>query len=374
MSKILKYTFYLVSLLVVLFVALVIAVSVLVDPNDYKAELTEKVQQATGRSLNIEGDLSLSFFPWFGIEIGKTELGNTPGFDGKVFAKIDQVSVNVQVLPLLREQLVIDQVILDGLSVKLMRNAQGKTNWDDMVSAVVPNKKPSRKKSSEKNFQKEMQEHHKGMGDLMKGLDIGGIKVSNASLEWDDRKNKVSWSLHDMNLNIGAVATDKPVSIKFSVLATDRRAGKDYPLSVSTVLTMNYEKHQMQLSDLELSLSELTLKGQVFMSGENLQMKGQLASNEFVPRDLLAGLGIKLPATQDDTVFGKASLATDFSMTTNKLSLDNLVLKLDDTSVRGNVKVAPLSPAGIHFELAVDELDADRYLPPVSKVAEKPAA
>jgi len=373
MVKLLKYTLYLASLLVVLFVALVIAVSVLVDPNDYKGELTEKVQQATGRSLNIEGDLSLSFFPWFGIEIGKTELGNAPGFDGKVFAKMDQVAVNVQVLPLLRKQLVIDEVVLDGLSVHLMRNAQGKTNWDDLLSASTSKKKAPQKMPSRNDTGKDMQEHHEGMDDMMKGLDIGGIRISDASLEWDDRKNKVSWSLHDMNLKIGAVATDKPVSIKLSVVATDKNVGKDYPLSLSTVLTMNYEKHQMQLSDLELSLADLTLKGQVFMSGEDFQLEGKLSSNEFVPRDLLAGLGIVLPATQDATVFGKASLSTAFNMIDNSLSLDNLVIKLDDTSVQGNVKVAPLSPAGIHFKLAVDELDADRYLPPVSKVAEKPA-
>jgi len=374
MSKLLKYTFYLVSLLVVLFIALVIAVSVLVDPNDYKGELTDKVQQATGRSLTIEGDLSLSFFPWFGIEIGKTELGNAPGFDGKVFAKIDQVAVNVQVLPLLRKQLVIDEIVLDGLSVHLMRNAQGKTNWDDLISATEAKKKSPRNKPSEKNFQKEMQEHHEGMGDMMKGLDIGGIRISNASLEWVDLKNKVGWSLNYMNLNVGAVATDKPIPIKLSVVATDKNAAKEYPLSLSTVMTMNYERHQMQFSDLELSLADLTLKGQISMSGEELQMKGKLASNEFVPKDLLAGLGIKLPATQDGTVFGKASVATEFSMAPNSLLLDNFVLKLDDTSVQGNVKVGPLSPAGIHFELSIDELDADRYLPPAPGATGKQAA
>ncbi len=374
MSKIMKYTFYFISLLVVLFIALVIAVSVLVDPNDYKSELTEKVQQVTGRSLKIEGDLSLSFFPRFGIEAGKTELGNAPGFDGKVFAKIDQVVINVQVLPLLRKQLVIDEIVLDGLSVNLMRNAQGITNWDDLVNATAAKKQSLRKKPSGKNFKEEMQEHHESMGDMMKGLDISGIQISNASLEWDDRKNEVNWSLHDMNLNVGAVAADKPVSIKLSVVATDKNAGKDYPLSVSTVLTMNYEKHQMKLTDLELGLADLTLKGQLSMSGEDFQIKGKLASNEFVPRDLLAGLGIKLPTTQDATVFGKASLATGFSMAPDTLLLDNLVLKFDDTSVQGNLKVSPLSPAGIRFELNVDELDADRYLPPAPKAAGKPVA
>jgi len=373
MSKLLKYALYIISLVVILFVGLVIAVSVLVDPNDYKDVITDKVQAATGRNLTIEGDLTLNFFPWFGIEIGKTELGNAPGFEGEVFAKIEQVAVNVQVLPLLRKQLVIDKVILDGLSVHLMRNAQGITNWDDLAALAAAQGKSKQKQSSGKDARQAMQEHHDSMDGKMAGLDIGGILISNAHLEWDDRKNRVSWSLRDMDLAIGAVAIDKPVSIKLKVIATDKKSNKDYPVSLSTVLSMNHDKHQMQLKDLELGLSGLRLKGEVFMSGEDFQVTGKLASNEFVPRELLTGLGIGLPATQDATVFGKASFAAAINMTANSLSLDSLLVKLDDTSIKGNVKVSPISSASIHFELAIDELDADRYLPAAGKVAEKPA-
>ncbi len=365
MTKIMKYALYLVALIIVLFIALVIAVSVLVDPNDYKDQITAKVQESTGRTLQIEGDLSLSFFPWFGIEIGKTELGNAPGFGDQAFAKIDQVSINVQVMPLLSKKLVMDKLILDGLSVQLMRNVQGKTNWDDLVAASETKKKPSREEA-------DTDRHDEDMAPV--DLDIGGIRISNANMDWDDKQNQVAWSLRDMELDVGAVSADKPVPVKLSMVATDKKAGKNYPVSLTTVLGIEQEKHQMQMSDLKIVLADLELKGQVSMSGEDASVTGKLTSNEFVPRDLLTELGIELPKTQDPTVFGKASLASSFSMTPAQLALSNLAVKLDDTTVKGNLKLSPLSPAGIRFTLDIDEMDADRYLPPAPEKKDKPAA
>jgi len=58
--------------LVLLGLLLLLAVEILllVDPNDYRDDITVAVQNATGRELSIEGDLSLSLFSWLGAESG----------------------------------------------------------------------------------------------------------------------------------------------------------------------------------------------------------------------------------------------------------------------------------------------------------------
>jgi len=80
MGKLLKISAWLAGLLVLLVVAAVVILPMVIDPNDYKAQIVDKVQQETGRTLSIDGDLKLSVFPWLGMEINGLGLSNAEGF------------------------------------------------------------------------------------------------------------------------------------------------------------------------------------------------------------------------------------------------------------------------------------------------------
>ena len=75
--KKLLFTFFGIAALLVI---AAILISFLFDPNDYRDRIAEEVRQETGRELAIEGDLELTFFPWLAVNIGRTTLGNAPGF------------------------------------------------------------------------------------------------------------------------------------------------------------------------------------------------------------------------------------------------------------------------------------------------------
>ena len=47
--------------LVIILIALVIAIPLLINPNDYKTDIEQLVLEQTGRQLNINGDIDLSF-------------------------------------------------------------------------------------------------------------------------------------------------------------------------------------------------------------------------------------------------------------------------------------------------------------------------
>jgi AsmA protein len=108
MGRTLKIIAILVGALVALLIAAAIVFALVFDPNDYKDKISAGVKEATGRDLVIEGELELSLFPWLAIEIGRTELGNAPGFDDTPFASFDSARLSVQVLPvLLRREIVV---------------------------------------------------------------------------------------------------------------------------------------------------------------------------------------------------------------------------------------------------------------------------
>ena len=80
--------FFKISLaLILILVIAVIGFAVVFDPNDYKDDITKLVKEKTGRNLSIPGDISLSLFPWIGIDLGKIEISNAKGFGKQPFAK-----------------------------------------------------------------------------------------------------------------------------------------------------------------------------------------------------------------------------------------------------------------------------------------------
>src|ERR1700738_2068095 len=115
---------------VIAFIALaLLAVRLFVDPNDYKPRTAAAVKNATGRELKLEGAIKLSVFPWIALELGPASLGNPPGFSDEPFVSFQHASVRVKLLPLLSKRLEVGRVAVDGLDLKLLKNAEGKGNW-----------------------------------------------------------------------------------------------------------------------------------------------------------------------------------------------------------------------------------------------------
>src|SRR5712691_11446805 len=85
-----------VVVLVVLAIAIVAATF---DPNKYKPEIAAAVKDKTGRTLAIEGNFALTFFPSIGIAVGKTSLSEPNS--GRIFARLEQAKVSLALWPLL---------------------------------------------------------------------------------------------------------------------------------------------------------------------------------------------------------------------------------------------------------------------------------
>src|SRR5579872_3172977 len=106
-----------------------IVVWLTVNPNNYKGRIAAAVKDSTGRDLKLEGDVKLSVFPWVALELGPASLGNPPGFGDEPFLSLTHASVRVKLLPLLRKRLEVGRIEVDGLDLRLRKNAQGRGNW-----------------------------------------------------------------------------------------------------------------------------------------------------------------------------------------------------------------------------------------------------
>src|SRR5690606_19042542 len=94
------------------------------------------------------------------------------------------------------------------------------------------------------------------------------------------------------------------------------------------------------------------------------QVKGKIDVGEFSPGQLLVKLGQELPETSDGEVLDKASLSTAFAATPDSAAIENLRIVLDDSTITGSATVTGFEKPAVRFDIALDAIDADRYLPP----------
>lgn len=199
MKKLLKLLAWLVGALVVLLLALIIVLPLLIDPNDYKDDITRLVQEKTGRELVIRGDIELSVFPWLGLELPEVSLSNAAGFEASHMLAIRQLDVRAKLLPLLRGELEVGTVVLHGLQVNLARNADGVSNWDDLVarfasSSEAPSSTPTAESAPPR-------------------LVLGGVEILDAAITYTDARASRQFTVAPLNLQLGEFRFGAPASL-----------------------------------------------------------------------------------------------------------------------------------------------------------------
>lgn len=404
-----KALIYLILILAGLTAAAAIAAILLVDPNDHKEEIAQLVKKNTGRTLTIKEDLSLSLFPWVGISLGALELENAAGFGSKPFARVSSVDVKVKLLPLLSKEVEVAVLSIKGLALNLAKNAQGKTNWDDLASGGSEEKAPSPSPTG-----KNAPADEAGGGTPLAGLAIYGVEVTDAALVWDDRSTDARYALDKINLTLGRLEEKKPVDLNLNFHLTSREPSLDLNLDLTSAAMIDLAAQRYLLAikkltakargyaipggraDLTAALSvnadlaqktakltglRLTAMG-LEVTGEAAAdailstpgFKGNVALAEFSPKGLLNYLGQTAPETSDAQVLQKAAFGLSFQGNANRVDLSDIALTLDDSRFQGTAGVVDFAQPAIRWDLQLDAIDIDRYLPPSSADEEEKAA
>lgn len=475
MNKILKIAGVIIGALVLLVVIVAVALPLFVDPNDFKPRIQSAVQDATGRQLEIPGDIDLSVFPWLGAKIGAVQLGQAEGFGDEPFAAIEGVQVRIKLLPLLARRVEIDKVVLLQPTFRLMVAKDGRTNWEDLAgeeAAAAP------------------AEGEQPAGEVPE-LSLDGVEIRNAHVIYDDASSGQKSELADFNFNTGRISfpADFPLQasgiIRLQPQAIDARfeftgqvaadldaenysvrdarlslsaQGESLPVSpldarlewaaveadmkqqLATVrefaitafgvnvaanveatkvtdaprargavnitagdlsqtakqlqgllpegmslggqargkVQFEYDQQQGTARVPEFAFSALGVDvgGEMNVQGTNSEQpkfSGRINVREFSPGQLMVRLGQELPASRDGTVFDSASFNASFSGTPNSLAVRELNATLDDSTLKGQLEIPDIERQVLRFQLTLDGIDVDRYLPPSEAAAAEEA-
>ena len=120
--------------LLLIIVALGFALTHLFDPNDYKDEIRQIARDKAHIELTLNGDIGWSLFPWLGLELHEASVA-TLAKPTEPFADLKMLGLSVRVLPLLRREVQMSDVRVEGLNLRLNRDKDGHGNWEDIGKA-----------------------------------------------------------------------------------------------------------------------------------------------------------------------------------------------------------------------------------------------
>ena len=119
--------------IVILIVALVVTIYAVLSSYDYtklKPRLAQLVKDATGRELNLGGDvdLAIGFSP--ALVVTEVTLANASWGSRPQMIKVDKLEVQLRLLPLLFREVQLKRIGLAGVDVLLETDPNGQGNWD----------------------------------------------------------------------------------------------------------------------------------------------------------------------------------------------------------------------------------------------------
>ncbi|MDY0222059.1 MAG: AsmA family protein [Desulfobacterium sp.] len=357
MGKILKWLLILFGTFAGLIILAILLIPLFVDVNSYKQQIEQQVTRTTGRSFVLGGEIDLSIFPWVGISLSDLTLGSPEGFDQRTFITVKEFEVRVKVLPLLSKNVQVKKFVVDSPEIFLVKDKTGATNWDmGGTQASTPPKKPEDKSASA---------GEQAIGDLpIKALFVDEFAIHKGLVHYSDLGLKVKKEISDISLTLGNLTLEEQIKVAFSAVA------EGHPIALDGTVGPIGRKPGTGTIPLDLTLKALneitmTLAGEVVDPITTPGFNLDIALASFSPKKLLEALGVSQPMTTADP---KAMESLKLNLTLKgdpeNITVSNGILVLDDSTLTFTARAGDFSKPDIGFDMALDSIDIDRYLPP----------
>ncbi len=383
MSKFLKYGLLTLGVAVLLAAGVAAYIAATFDPNDYKAQVIQLVKERTQRTLRLDGDIKLAFYPSIGADLSRVSLSEFNS--DKEFAALDSVHVSLALMPLLSRQVVVNEVSVSGLKVALVKSRDGKTNIDDLLNkeAGSDTGKPASGAADEPGAQPVT-------------LDIAAVRVEKSELDFRDESSGAQYALQDIALKTGRISGGAPTRVEFSATLRSGQPKLDIATQLKTMLTLDLDKPSYRLTDLDLQVTgsmpgisdlaahvaipELAGDAQSFNSDAvtlefgikqpqqefNLKLASPVSGDLKSQRFSLPGLVVAIDARGDKlpnkSVSSEMKGSVQLDAKSQHVQVD-LAGGLLQSKVNAKIAVAGFSDPAIRFDIDVDQFDADMFMP-----------
>lgn len=349
------------------------------NPQRFKSTITEQLSQQTGYQVAINGELSWRYWPPIAIRVGNVTLASATG---ESIADIDQMEIDVDLMPLLTGQSLIEvnEIILNGARVNLTVDQSGQANWT--VTESGSNATGADTDSA---------------GPGIQVTAINAVSIENVQVDYRDQQSGSQWQADIRSLSTGELIERAPFSAAFQIGFKDLAANTAFNLSGTSRLQYVAAQSQLTFSGLEtsgtvsLADSPVTLKlqagGEYGLESGNLRLEsfaldyGGLAVSgdariatlptTFVDaRFTLPVTSARLlePLLDTELPIQTVTVAGELSGTPEELTLQNLAGTFDETSFKGGATILPEALEITRSEFRLDKVNLDLYTSPAETV------
>ncbi|MBL8474277.1 MAG: AsmA family protein [Rhodocyclaceae bacterium] len=196
------------------------------DASRIKAQAVRYVQETQQRTLRLDGDFALSFWPSLAIRV--TDAGLSEYKSGAEFASVGEARVAIALLPLLRGEVKIGTIVLRDVKASVVRDKSGTFNFDDLGG------KPSAQAPSSPR------------------LDLAGIELENADLSYADRASGRELQISRLNLTTGPLGSSARGNVKLDAAIVSKLPVAQFAVVARSAYAIDEDKFSLHDANAEL--------------------------------------------------------------------------------------------------------------------------
>jgi hypothetical protein len=244
--KVIKYLTISISILSFCVILLIIGFILFFDLSKYKTDIENLISEQIDRKVEIVGDLGLSLYPFFSLDIDKIGIYNPSAFEDKYFIKIGKINISLDLVKLIREKVVsIKNISLIQPEFNLITLDNGTDNWMDLIKKIEGNKSKVDQNLNENKRFKSLE------------IFIDNINVEKGVISVKNYKNKQFITLKNLNIDMNNLGKKEAVQYSFS---TDVIFNKNTS-SIRANGTLKKGLETISLLNNELKISNIKIEG-----------------------------------------------------------------------------------------------------------------
>lgn len=400
MNKIIKILLSCLIGIPLLLVTIIVGVFLVNDANEFKPTIEEQAKTQIGLNLKIEDELSWSLIP-IGLEINKLRI-----LDQKLapFASAEKIVASIDFWSLLAGAPKVQTILVDGLNLELIQQSETENNW----SHILPEKDKS---TATETSSSEITEPDQTKSEL--NFLVESLQIINTQISFKSTPSDIDLSINPLDLKLSNITLGDTFPITFSYSLKEAKkniainsnlsanlfaskelkafkltqventyqinapdiSSQELKLTLGADIDINTETEIVDIASLLLNLNELSVKGQANIQqySSSPKITANLALTDFSLKSFLKTFNISLPEMQNKNALENVALSTAFKLENNQVSLNNVNIKVDDTTWTAEIN-HNLDSSASKVRLKGSPLTLDGYLPPETENSQVPVS
>jgi len=287
------------------------------DLSPFKENLAQQIADVTGREVTIDGALNLDISLTPVINIGGVKLSNAAWAKYPNMLRVDDFSAEVDLIPLLSGDIQINKLKLNGVSIWLENAANNKQNWIFNNQDSATNQTPPSNNTLP----------------IVLDAQLSKIEIVYSDQNDGDKKVYIDY------LNLFSASPTAPIKWSLSGSMNEQSLQMTGQIPAFT----SWQSNQRQPVQFNLDTMGINLSGNGFSGVGTLDAKININIKSVT--DTLRSVQSIVPDfnASDLPKLGNATLSARLLASTTSVSVEDMVLKFNDSDLSGKLSVEILN-------------------------------